>query len=65
MLAGPATGPVDHPGPITQLMATITSSAATLRTHLVPALVLGILLALASVAGIGGREKRVDEQPEA
>jgi hypothetical protein len=46
-------------------MATITSSAATLRTHLVPALVLGILLALASVAGIGGREKRVDEQPEA
>lgn len=63
-LTTPPTGSDDlvHPGPITQIMATVTTSAATIGSHMLPAVALGILIALSAVAGLGRRPR--DEELE-
>jgi len=44
------------PGPVTQIMASITVTAVTIRSHLLSAIVLGLLIAAAAVIGLGRRE---------
>lgn len=63
-LTTPLTGSDElvHPGPTTQILATVTTSAATLGSHILPAVALGILIALFAVAGLGRRPR--DEHPD-
>lgn len=45
------------PGPVTQIMASITTTAITVRSHLLSAMALGLLIAVAAIWGLGKREK--------
>ena len=47
------------PGPVTQIMASITTTAVTVRSHLLPAMALGLLIAVAAIWGLGKRESVV------
>lgn len=42
--------------PVTQIMASITTTAITVRSHLLPAMALGLLIAVAAIWGLGKRE---------
>jgi len=44
------------PGPVTQIMASITTTAVTVRSHLLSAMALGLLIAVAAIWGLGKRE---------
>lgn len=44
------------PGPVTQIMASITTTAVTVRSHLLSAMALGLLIAIAAIWGLGKRE---------
>jgi hypothetical protein len=44
-----------EPGPVTQIMASITMTAVTIRSHLLSAIALGLLIAAAAVIGLGRR----------
>ncbi len=43
------------PGPVTQIMASVTVTAVTIRSHLLSAIALGLLIAAAAVIGLGRR----------
>ncbi len=47
------------PGPVTQIMASITVSAVTIRSHLLSAIALGLLIAAAALIGLGRRREPV------
>ncbi len=44
------------PGPVTQIMASLTTTAITVRSHLLSAMALGLLIAIAAIWGLGKRE---------
>ncbi|NND04450.1 MAG: hypothetical protein HKN91_16870 [Acidimicrobiia bacterium] len=44
------------PGPVTQIMASITTTAITVRSHLLSAMALGLLIAVAAIWGLGKRQ---------
>ena len=48
---------IPTPGPVTQIMASITMTAVTVRSHLLSAVVLGMLIAVAAIVGLGRRNE--------
>ncbi|MCP3973094.1 MAG: hypothetical protein GY720_01220 [bacterium] len=50
---------IPSPNPVTQIAATVTTTAVTLRSHLLPASALGLLIAIAAVGGMGRLEQPV------
>ena len=55
----PGEGDLPEPGPVTQIMASITVTAVTIRSHLLSAIALGLLIAAAAVIGLGRREAKI------
>jgi hypothetical protein len=50
------TDEIPEPSPVTQIMASVTTTAVTVRSHLFAAMALGLLIAIAAVWGLGRRE---------
>jgi hypothetical protein len=53
----PGETPLPEPGPVTQIMASVTVTAVTIRSHLLSAIALGLLIAVAAVIGPGRRRE--------
>lgn len=49
---------IPEPSPVTQIMASITTTAITVRSHFLSAMALGLLIAVAAVWGLGRRSER-------
>jgi len=50
------TDEIPEPSPVTQLLATVTTTAITVRSHLWTTFALGLLIAAAAVFGLGRRD---------
>jgi len=50
---------IPTPSPVTQIMASITTTAVTVRSHLLSALALGLMIAITAVWGLGRREATI------
>ena len=55
----PGEAALPEPGPVTQIMASLTVVAVTIRSHLLSAIGLGLLIAAAAVIGLGRRSELV------
>jgi hypothetical protein len=50
---------IPEPSPVTQIMASVTTTAVTVRSHLLSASALGLIIAIAAIWGLGKRESTV------
>lgn len=56
----PGSVELPRPGPVTQIVASLTVTAVTVRSHLLSATGLGLLIAVAAVIGLGRHEERTE-----
>jgi hypothetical protein len=54
----PGEDALPKPDPVAQIMASLTVTAVTIRSHLLSAIALGLLIAAAAVIGLGRQEER-------
>jgi len=57
-------GAAPEPGPVTQIAASITTTAATVRSHMLSAVALGLLIAVVAVWGLGRSTPAVSQSRE-